>query len=703
MAASGNNVSGASRPGVGKTVDILVIGGGLAGWRAAEAAVAAGCSVTLVANGVGNSPHIHALNCPVLEGDSAARMRDDTLSSGHGTNDASLVQVLCEGAVALKDEFAFDRNPDGSYKTIQPLGSSIPRCVSIDHAIGSFALAKCRGNVGERVALLDGRVTSLARVEGCGAGRPAYGWCGAGRPAYGWCGAGRPAYVTGAPRPGFVFPGRDHYALSFVQTSRGEHLSRWTLKGAVYHVCFRLADAVPESVLARWRDEREQLILRQSADPSMTPEECEQAARLFSDQVEAFLDAGHGECILGVDGAAEIVRDVLFHFQDECYCVHAVGVMPNHVHVVVSLKGGHSLERVVQEWKSVSSHRINRHLKRSGVVWMADYYNRIIRDEAEYLNQMRYVVANDMVWSWDSRAEGPGRGTPDTCGPTDEGCGAGRPAYVTGAPRPGIPSVPVTGAPRPGMVYEARLESGETLQARAVVIATGGWCGKYEFSTNPSYLQGDGIALAQSLGAAVRDMDAVQYEPTVRLEGPHRGVPVITTLLYEGAKIRNDAGEEFLPDARLNKDELSKAIFAEMERTNAPGVWYDLAEVSEASLVRCNMSLDERRIRIAPAPHTSLGGVVVDSCCRVLDGSGTPIPGLFAAGEVTGGLHGRNRLGGNAGTEVLVFGRIAGERAAAFLQEGAGRDAPLTGVRGGAPRLRNRGASPRKRNENGTT
>ena len=103
----------------------------------AEAAVAAGCSVTLVANGVGNSPHIHALNCPVLEGDSAARMRDDTLSSGHGTNDASLVQVLCEGAVALKDEFAFDRNDDGSYKTIQPLGSSIPRCVSIDHAIGA--------------------------------------------------------------------------------------------------------------------------------------------------------------------------------------------------------------------------------------------------------------------------------------------------------------------------------------------------------------------------------------------------------------------------------------------------------------------------------------------------------------------------------------------------------------------------------------
>ena len=69
---------------------------------------------------------------------------------------------------------------------------------------------------------------------------------------------------------------------------------------------------------------------------------------------------------------------------------------------------------------------------------------------------------------------------------------------------------------------------------------------------------------------------------------------------------------------------------------------------------------------VAPAPHTSLGGVVIDEQCRVLRADGTPIPGLFAAGEVTGGVHGLNRIGGNAGTEVLVFGRIAGREAAAF-------------------------------------
>ena len=225
--------------------------------------------------------------------------------------------------------------------------------------------------------------------------------------------------------------------------------------------------------------------------------------------------------------------------------------------------------------------------------------------------------------------------------------------------------------PKAAETFVARLapqsSQRSAISVRAVVIATGGWCGKYEFSTNPAYLRGDGIALAQALGAAVRDMDAVQYEPTVRVTGPRRGVPVITTLLYKGATLRNERGEEFLGDLHLNKDEMSKAILAEMARTRAQGVWYDLTAVAEADLRDCKMDPAERRIFVAPAPHTSLGGVVIDSSCRVLDAAGAPIPGLFAAGEVTGGLHGVNRLGGNAGTETLVFGRIAGTSAAAFV------------------------------------
>jgi len=176
----------------------------------------------------------------------------------------------------------------------------------------------------------------------------------------------------------------------------------------------------------------------------------------------------------------------------------------------------------------------------------------------------------------------------------------------------------------------------------------------------------------------VRDMDAVQYEPTVALAPARlRGIPVITTMLHEGATFRNRLGEEFLLDKHANKDAISRAIFAEIEagRGIDGGVWYDatgvpreILETRYADTVRryaaCGIDITREPMLVAPAPHTSLGGVAIDVRCRVLRPDGTPIPGLFAAGEVTGGVHGKNRLGGNAGTEVFVFGRIAGVEAA---------------------------------------
>ena len=98
-----------------EAVDVLIVGGGLAGWRAAEAAAKAGASVALVANGAGNSPDIHALNVPVRDDDSVERFVDDTLRSGRGGCDRALVEVLCRESVKLAEEFPFDRNPDGSY------------------------------------------------------------------------------------------------------------------------------------------------------------------------------------------------------------------------------------------------------------------------------------------------------------------------------------------------------------------------------------------------------------------------------------------------------------------------------------------------------------------------------------------------------------------------------------------------------------
>ena len=211
------------------------------------------------------------------------------------------------------------------------------------------------------------------------------------------------------------------------------------------------------------------------------------------------------------------------------------------------------------------------------------------------------------------------------------------------------------------MTVEELLEIRAKFPDMKIIIATGGWCGKYDFSTNPAYLKGDGLAMAEALGGAVKDvdMDHVQYEPTVRVEGPKRGIPVITTLLYEGARLLNMEGKEFLGDARLNKDELSKAIFDQ-----GGYAFYDLTDVPDDKLLECKMDISERMIKVAPAPHSSLGGIVIDSKCRVLDRDGVPVPGVFACGEVTAGVHGLNRLGGNGGTAAMVFGTIAGREAA---------------------------------------
>ena len=97
---------------------------------------------------------------------------------------------------------------------------------------------------------------------------------------------------------------------------------------------------------------------------------------------------------------ADVVTSTLKHSDGCQYRLLAYGLMPNHVHVMMQLGGSVELTRVVQAWKSVSSHRINGLLRRTGTLWQPDYYNRIIRSEEEFRNQLNYVYGNNAVTSW---------------------------------------------------------------------------------------------------------------------------------------------------------------------------------------------------------------------------------------------------------------------------------------------------------------
>lgn len=227
-----------------------------------------------------------------------------------------------------------------------------------------------------------------------------------------------------------------------------------------------------------------------------------------------------------------------------------------------------------------------------------------------------------------------------------------------------------------------------SLAARVTVLACGGFCGMYPFSTNKRDSGGDGVAMAYLAGAALCDLEFIQFEPSAAVWPESlRGTGMITTMLYEGAVLKNRLGERFMlrygaEGERVGKDALAHRIateIAEGRGTAHGGVYLDATALGRDTLVdrypmyveryrRVGIDLATTPIELAPAPHTSLGGVQVDEHGQ------TTVAGLFACGEVTGGLHGANRIGGSAGLETLVFGRRAG-RAAARCAQGA-PDAP---------------------------
>ncbi len=211
--------------------------------------------------------------------------------------------------------------------------------------------------------------------------------------------------------------------------------------------------------------------------------------------------------------------------------------------------------------------------------------------------------------------------------------------------------------------------------AKQTILATGGAGQIFRETTNPAIATGDGHAVAFRAGALLRDMEFMQFHPTVLyIAGGSRHL-ISEAVRGEGAYLRDSTGYRFMGDYSPKfelapRDEVSHAIAVQMDKTRHPCVYLDLSHL-DPKLVRerfphigkvcADFGLDITRdlIPVRPGAHYMIGGAVVDSTGR------TTVPGLWAAGEVTSsGLHGANRLASNSLLEGLVFGRSSGRGAA---------------------------------------
>jgi len=214
-------------------------------------------------------------------------------------------------------------------------------------------------------------------------------------------------------------------------------------------------------------------------------------------------------------------------------------------------------------------------------------------------------------------------------------------------------------------------DRGELLvfQAAAVILATGGASGIFLRTDNVAGSTGDGYALAYEAGATLRDMEFTQFYPTALGE---YGVRIwwYELFLPRGAVLRNSLGENVLEKQGLNdalamtRDKLTRLVMNEIldGRGINGALLADLSPMGEERLEQMRPYLGaqrvSRQIRVAPTAHYFMGGIEINEECE------TGVPGLYAAGEVTGGIHGANRLAGNALTDIFVFGAIAGKNAA---------------------------------------
>ena len=237
-----------------------------------------------------------------------------------------------------------------------------------------------------------------------------------------------------------------------------------------------------------------------------------------------------------------------------------------------------------------------------------------------------------------------------------------------------------------GRAVGVRIHDGRVVLARAVVLATGGAAALWARTTNPVGATGGGMVLAHRAGAALADLEMVQFHPTAvaGLDGADSFL-VSEAVRGEGALLLDEHGERFV-DELSPRDEVARAVARKMLESGTPSVGLDMRAVDPdhfpnvvAVLRRAGLDPVRELIPVAPAAHYMMGGIATD-----LDGRST-VPALYAVGECAcTGLHGANRLASNSLSECFVFGRRA---ALAALDEPTPDRAAVAPPSGPPPRL----------------
>jgi len=253
---------------------------------------------------------------------------------------------------------------------------------------------------------------------------------------------------------------------------------------------------------------------------------------------------------------------------------------------------------------------------------------------------------------------------------------------------------PDTGAVTGALLWNLETKEYYIARAKAVILTTGGY-GRLHIqgfpTTNHYGATMDGVVMAYRVGAKLRDLDSTQYHPT----GAAYPEQIVGLLITEkcrglGAQLVNIDGEQFVYPLEP-RDVVASAIIREcygrnkgiVTPTGMRGVWLDLPMIEEihgkgtiqrylSAIYRMYMrfGIDPTKypVLVFPTLHYMNGGVEINVKAQVLNGKGEPIPGFFAAGEVCGGVHGKNRLMGNSLLEITVFGRTAGMSAAEYIK-----------------------------------